>query len=102
MTGKKTDESQLDLFCPKCGAGLKLLKQARSWLEGNLMFDADANREMGYPAMCNLWCETCGDMTASIWVEINDMSRVVKVPALKEIGEPDTDTIHLTWPSRRT
>jgi hypothetical protein len=71
--------SKPDLECPKCDQPLNFLGQVEEWVE--IM----GGEGVKPPAFLNIWCETCGSMTTSIYWEENGPDEEYEVPNLREI-----------------
>ena len=82
-----------DLKCPRCDKSLDFLKQIREWVE---FYMEDAQP----PAFLNIWCDTCGDMTTSIYWEENDGREEVEAPALRDFTG-GLDRVVLNFPTSR-
>jgi hypothetical protein len=59
--------------CPKCQQPLDYVEAMKELVE----IHEDAFKD-AWPRFINVWCDTCEDMTVSIWIEPNNDGREIE------------------------
>lgn len=80
------------MICPKCNKLINLVKAVKEFEELPGTDELEVTQ-----VWCNIWCDTCKDMTCCFFVEENTESSEIEVPALREFTDGN-DRLIINFP----